>query len=125
MIDHSRKLKKASRMLGAYPAAEREIFRLLPESAIGSLTSSQIADVCKAIDKSYHNGRAAAGAEMISDDAVYIDSLQKIIEWREEGAVYERVTEVDEKGYTINYAIKVKDGALVARFVDNKQSNVG
>ena len=41
-------------------------------------------EVADCIYAAYHRGKSAAGAEMIDDNAVYINSIDRIIEWDKE-----------------------------------------
>lgn len=92
-----------------------KVFRRIPEELIDGLTAKQIAMVAEVIAKAYADGKESAGAEMIDNNAVYINSLDRVIEWNEEGAQYERV-QVKEPGCTVTKSGKVKDGILVPRF---------
>lgn len=89
------------------------VFEQVPDDLAQELTANQIADVAELINKAYHKGRASTGAEAVEVNAVYVDSLEKIIEWNEEGAEYERVEEKTADGCTVVKNKKVKDGVLV------------
>ena len=92
-----------------------KIVERIPDELVSELTGKQLALVMQAINKAYIDGRASTGAEMIDNNAVYINSLGKVIEWNEEGAEYETQT-IDEPGCRVTKRIKVKDGILVPRF---------
>lgn len=89
----------------------------VPDELIEHLNSDQIALIMSAINKAYQDGKTSTGAEMIDNNAVYINNIGKVIEWNEEGAVYERVTE-KESGCTVTKNVKVQEGILVPRFSD-------
>lgn len=95
----------------------RSITERVPDELIEKLTARQIALVMEAINKAYNDGKASAGAEMIDNNAVYINSLGKVIEWNEEGAEYKRVR-TEESGCTVTKNVKVQEGTLVPRFSD-------
>lgn len=109
-----------------YTAVEKQ----LPEELIEKLTGKQLALVMQAINNAYQNGKASTGAEMIDNNAVYINKLGKAIEWNEEGAEYEYQEVVHpaksykgETGKSVYIPesksmmpVKVKDGVLVPRF---------
>jgi len=46
---------------------------------LASLTSKQLAAVMRLVEINYHKGRASTGAEVIDGDAVWINSIGKII----------------------------------------------
>lgn len=116
-MNHSIKMNRALENYKGFKGAStiRNIADRLPEQLVEQLTARQIALVMQAIGKAYNDGKASAGAEMIDHNAVYINSLGKVIEWNEEGAEYER-QEVEEPGCTVTKSVKVKDGVLVPRF---------
>lgn len=92
-----------------------EIEKQLPEKLVDELTGAQLALVMQAINEAYQKGKASTGAEMIDNNAVYINRLNKIIEWNEEDAEYIRET-VSENGYKVTRSRKIKNGVLVPRF---------
>lgn len=96
----------------------------IPNQLLNNLSSSDFALVMDAVNQAYHNGKASAGAEMIDNNAVWINSLNKGIEWEEVGAVYDRVNVVEKTpdGFEFNVSkpIKIKDGELVLKFWDEK-----
>ena len=57
------------------------VFAQIPDVLAQSLTADQLTDVANCINAAYHRGKADAGAEMIDDNAVYIGSIGRIIEW--------------------------------------------
>ncbi len=90
----------------------------VPEELIERLTGKEIALVMQAINEAYQKGKASTGAEMIDNNAVYINNLGKVIEWEEEGAEWERQEVKDLSTYSGKriVPVKVKDGVLVPRF---------
>lgn len=102
----------------------------VPEELIERLTGKELGLVMEAINAAFQKGKASTGAEMIDNNAVYINKLDKIIEWNEEGAKYEyqEVTHpakryTGETGKEVHIPesksrvpVKVKDGVLVPRF---------
>lgn len=83
---HAIKTGRAVRLAGKLPMATREICSLIPERLWDRLTSSELALVIEVADRSYHNGRASTGAEVIDDSptngAVWINTLDAMIEWQ-------------------------------------------
>jgi len=65
----------------AFGDTNSAVFAQIPDTLTQSLTSEQLAAVADCIHAAYHRGKSAAGAEMIDNNAVYIDSLSRIIEW--------------------------------------------
>lgn len=69
-----------------------------------------------AVHAAYHAGKNSTGAEMIDSNCVWVKSLNKGIEWTEEGAEYEHreVKEELEGGRikTTLQPVKVKEGVL-------------
>ena len=124
MRKHSIKLNRAYEEYKGFKGGQtyRAIQEQVPEELIEQLTAKQLAIVMGAINKAYHKGRASTGAEDIGSNAVWVDSIQKLIEWEEVGAEYEKQT-TKEFGHTVTRSVKVKDGKLVARVVyyDNEQ----
>lgn len=118
-MNHSIKINRAVEKYKGFKGSStiNAITERIPEELIENLTSDQIALVMEAINKAYNDGKASAGAEMIDNNAVYINNIGKVIEWNEEGAVYERVTE-KEAGCTVTKNVKVQEGTLVPRFSD-------
>lgn len=115
------KTSRAQRLAKKLPMATREIWEMIPEELVQNLTAKQLAMVMDLMDRSYHNGRASAGAEVIDDSktngAVYVNCIGLTIEWNEEGAEYEIVTEEanPEVPYSTRrtYSRKIKDGHLI------------
>lgn len=113
---------KMNRALDNYKGFKGEstinaITERVPDELIEKLTARQIALVMSTISKAYNDGKTSAGAEMIDNNAVYINNIGKVIEWNEEGAVYERVTEKEAR-CTVTKNVKVQEGILVPRFSD-------
>ena len=57
------------------------VFAQIPDSLGQSLTAEQLAAVANCINRAYQRGKAAAGAEMIDSNCVYINALGCMIEW--------------------------------------------
>lgn len=116
----SKAIKKANIFKGQ--TTINAITEQLPKELLEKLYSTDIAFILEAIDKAYKLGKASAGAEMIDTNAVYINSIGRVIEWNEEGAEFERreFTETSIEGRKSKYtkALKIKDGILVAKFVE-------
>ena len=68
----------------AFGDTNSAVFAQIPDTLTQSLTSEQLAAVADCIHAAYHRGKSAAGAEMIGDNAVYINSIDRIIEWDKE-----------------------------------------
>lgn len=90
----------------------------VPEELIERLTGKELGLVMEAINAAFQKGKASTGAEMIDNNAVYINNLGKVIEWEEEGAEWERQEVKDLSTYSGKriVPVKVKDGVLVPRF---------
>lgn len=118
-MKNSIKISKAKKKYQGFggPATVSRLMDRIPESLIDDVTSDQLAVIMLAVAKAYEDGRASTGAEMIDRNAVYINSIKKIIEWNEVGAEYERITE-KVPGGTHTYSKKIKDGELVPKFSD-------
>ena len=64
---------------------------MINDELINGLTARQLSLVAAAINQSYHNGRAACGAEELDEysgkncGAVWVNNLEKIIEWKKDG----------------------------------------
>ena len=110
-LEKARKLYKGFKGYSSLAAVENQI----PEELIPQLTARQLAIVMDAINASYQRGRASTGAEMVDTNCVWINGINRMIEWEEVGAEYERVTEQDG-GCTVTKSVKVKEGELVCRF---------
>lgn len=93
-MKHNIKLKRAVEQANIFKGQSTvsAIKEQLPEELIDKLNSKELALVLEAINKAYHHGRASTGAEMIDSNCVYINSINRMIEW------------------------KVKDGVLVPKF---------
>lgn len=78
---------------------------------LNHLSGKDLGLVMSAINRAYHEGRASTGAEMIDSNAVWIESLGKVIEWEEKEAewIYEQKT---VNGLNGLYPKKIKDGVL-------------
>ena len=63
------------------PSTCNAIFSQIPQSAIEQCSASTLNDIADAIQHAYQAGRAKAGAEMIDNNAVWVDSIKKVIEW--------------------------------------------
>lgn len=77
--------KKYNNMMKSYKGFKGErtvgcILRRIPDELKKQLTGKQLGMVMDAIDESYHDGQASAGAELIDDNSVYITKLNSIIE---------------------------------------------
>jgi hypothetical protein len=116
-MKHSIKLNRAMELYTGFKGAGTysEVENQLSEKLVNELTGAQLALVMQAINTAYQKGKASTGAEMIDNNAVYIEKLNKVIEWNEEGAEYIRET-VSENGYKVTRSRKTKDGVLVPRF---------
>ena len=68
----------------AFGDTNSAVFAQIPGTLTQPLTSEQLAAVADCIHAAYHRGKSAAGAEMIDDNAVYINSIGRIIEWDKE-----------------------------------------
>ena len=112
-------VKKANIFKGS--ATVTAITEQLPAELLERLYSSDIALILEAIDKAYKNGKASSGAEMIDTNCVWIDSLNRGIEWEEVGAEYELQstieTSIEGLEYNVTKNVKTKDGELVANFI--------
>ena|GEM_PF-1137300 len=81
--NHSIKINRAQK-LNAYDnnlGTCNAIFNQIPQSAIEQCSASTLNDIADAIQHAYQAGRAKAGAEMIDNNAVWVDSIKKTIEW--------------------------------------------
>jgi hypothetical protein len=85
---------------------------------LNHLSGKDLGKIMNAIDKAYRLGKTSSRAEMIDTNVVWIENLQKAIEWKEVGAEYQEVTEDAGMGMGITktYNKKVKDGELVLSF---------
>lgn len=115
------KLKRAKEMYSGFKGTSTmgKVFARIPDELIQGLTSKQIATVAEIVAKAYNDGRASTGCEMIDKNAIWVNSIGKIIELVEEGAEYADVTE--EIGGGCTHTIlnkKIKDGIIVPRIAD-------
>ena len=121
-----RKGTKESRAMAAYDgfkggATVEHVRKLVGKELAERLTGHEFGLVMSAVNRAYHEGRASTGAEMIDANCVWINGIDRGIEWIEVGAEYE-TQEFEEnvcgrisKGVR---SVKIKDGEMVARFVD-------
>lgn len=80
-ISHNTKIVRAMQMcyFYRYPATCNAIFSRVPNEIIVNCTANQIALIAKAIDNAYHDGQDSTGADMISDDCVWVNKLNMAI----------------------------------------------
>jgi hypothetical protein len=94
--------------------------KLVGKELADRLTGHDLGLVMSAVDRAFHEGKASAGAEMIDSNCVWVNGLDKAIEWNEVGAEYKRVDIIEtlHSGATckVNKAIKIKDGKLVLKW---------
>ena len=125
----SRKGTKESRAMAAFDGHKGSqtidhIKSIIGPELAECLTGKQYGLVMSAVNRAYQEGKASTGAEMVDSNAVFITKLGRAIEWVEEGAEHEQVTEPVPvtgpfpAGAMQTYSKKVKDGKLVARFTD-------
>jgi len=57
------------------------ILRFIPEILQKELSGKQIGILMNAISAAFKEGRALAGAEIVDENAVWIDSIQKMVEF--------------------------------------------
>lgn len=112
---------KMDRALAAYDgfagaATINAVLSYIPEDLRNQLTGHQLGLVMSAVNRAYHAGRASTGAEMIDGNCVWINSLNRALEWTEEGAVYEPREEILSGGLKKHWREKVAEGVLVPRF---------
>lgn len=116
-MKHNIKISRAVELYNGFKGAQTidAVVAGVPEELIERLTAKELSVVMQAVNSAYHRGRKSTGAEMIDNNAVYIDKIDKVIEWKEEGAEYESKTMVESWGkHTV--AEKVKDGVLIPFF---------
>jgi hypothetical protein len=131
----SRKGTKEDRAMAAYDgfkgqATMSHIRKLIGKELCDRLTGHELGLVMSAVNRAYHEGKASTGAEMIDSNCVYINSLDRAIEWEEVGAEYEQVpfrevVDCGKEGSKISTGtrpVKVKDGELVPRFIDREKA---
>jgi len=79
------KTNRARKINQFLPMQEAEVWSLIPQELVTALTAKQLSIVAAAINQSYHNGKAAAGAEVVDSGekcgAVFVNGLNKIIDW--------------------------------------------
>lgn len=80
-IASSRKMQAAVDMSHAFAGDQtmQAILSRMPGDVIKECPARIIAQVIDAIDKSYKAGQASTGAEVIDDDAIWIEPLQRLI----------------------------------------------
>ena len=76
---------KYNRMLAHYAgfagqATIKAIRAQIPQELFIELTGRQLGLVMRAVNQAYHNGRASTGAEMVDNDAVWINGKNKLVE---------------------------------------------
>jgi hypothetical protein len=96
------------------------IKRLIGPELAERLKNEDYGLVMSAVNRAYHEGKASAGAEMIDDNAVWINKLNRAIEWAEEGAEYEPITEDLDGGRKRTYFKKIRNGKIIPRFTDSE-----
>ena len=84
-MNNSIKIGRARRINSFLPTQERDVWALIPESLVQRLTVRDLSEVAAAINRSYHNGRASTGADVVDSGercgAVYVNGLERIIDW--------------------------------------------
>lgn len=65
----------------AYGDTCSAIFSEISSKLKESCSADQLAEIAKCVNTVYQAGRSHAGAEMVDDKTVWIDSLQKMISW--------------------------------------------
>ena len=63
-MNHSIKLRRATTKAGYLPMATKHIMGNIPESAIDALTSKQLTELMRAMNKHFMDGKAAAEKEI-------------------------------------------------------------
>jgi hypothetical protein len=119
------KSTKRSRAIASYDGFKGDstvahVLQLVGNELANRLTGHELGLVMSAVNRAYHAGKASTGADMIDDNAVWINKLNRAIEWVEVGSQYETVEEpIIVNGYRCGIShrpVKVKDGELVVRF---------
>lgn len=86
---------KYNNMMQAYTgfkgqATVADITSRIPASLLDALTGAQLGEMMNAIHRAYQDGKASVGAEVIdscvSDGAVWVNCLNRAIEWQGETA---------------------------------------
>lgn len=76
-------------------ATVADITSRIPVELVDALTGAQLGYVMNAINKAYHDGCASRGAEVIDGGkeagAVYVNCLDKVIDWKTTGQEYETI----------------------------------
>jgi hypothetical protein len=64
------------------PRTIQAIIDTIPDALLGELSSKRITSVMTGINTAYRSGMAAAGAEMVDTNCVWVGAqTQKLIEW--------------------------------------------
>lgn len=76
---------KSKNMLKAYNGFKgsetlQAVIDGVPEELFDELTGRQLGFVMKAVNNAYHRGRVSTGAEMVDTNAVWIASLDRILD---------------------------------------------
>ena len=72
---------KALAPMGKYHKTFDAIWNGIPRELKDQLTSKQLALVVATKAQSFADGKASAGAELVDDNAVWINKLNRAIEW--------------------------------------------
>lgn len=65
------------------PVTTSAVIGRIPADVIKECPARLIAQVANAINQAYHDGRASTGAEMVDHNCVWINKLDRAIEWAE------------------------------------------
>ena len=131
-MKHNIKINRAIEMYTGFKGSETMHCLLdgIPKELIERLTAKELSIVMLAMQKQYQEGKKSTGAEMIDNNAVYIDKLDKVIEWNEVGAKYEYQEVINPAKHYIGengkevyipesksrVPVKVKNGVLTPKF---------
>ena len=131
----SHKGTKNDRAMAAYDGFKggqtvTHVKKLIGKELADRLTGHELGLVMSAVNRAYHAGKASAGAEMIDSNCVWINGLDRLIEWNEVGAEYEMQDFKEEIEFgkegkrtsTGRRSVKVKDGELVLKWVDREKA---
>lgn len=87
---------------------------------LSSLTSKQLAAVMRLVESNYHKGRKSTGAEVIDGDAVWIDSINKLLPLAALRTIdVIKDFEIIRTNYDGRYSQHVKDANNNGRYVDS------
>jgi hypothetical protein len=118
-IKKNRAVKLYTGFKGSQTLSHIESF--IPGVLYSRLTGSELSLVMTAVNDAFNAGKSSTGADVIDpskcDGAVWVNCLNALIEWREEGAEYETVTEFDHNIFAncmVTRSKKIKDGQLIA-----------